>query len=100
MEDGIESYFFLYCRLGNDEMCGPSTSGLFMCAVCQVDLGASEGISVHASSIFSTSSNLGKVLSFALIVVIRKMPWRENDQVESKSLNTSNYFPRLTLNRF
>ncbi|PWA35856.1 protein phosphatase 2C family protein [Artemisia annua] len=43
-------------RLGNDEMCGPSTSGLFMCAVCQVDLGASEGISVHAGSIFSTSS--------------------------------------------
>ncbi|GKB43225.1 probable protein phosphatase 2C 15 [Tanacetum coccineum] len=43
-------------RLGNDETCGPSTSGLFMCAVCQVDLGASEGISVHAGSIFSTSS--------------------------------------------
>ncbi|PWA63401.1 protein phosphatase 2C family protein [Artemisia annua] len=47
---------WVYCRLGNDETCGPSTSGLFICAVCQVDLGASEGISVHAGSIFSTSS--------------------------------------------
>lgn len=27
-----------------------------MCAVCQVDLAPSEGISVHAGSIFSTSS--------------------------------------------
>ncbi|KAK1425677.1 hypothetical protein QVD17_21032 [Tagetes erecta] len=43
-------------RLGNDEMCGSTTSGLFTCAVCQVDLAASEGISVHAGSIFSTSS--------------------------------------------
>ncbi|PWA92098.1 protein phosphatase 2C family protein [Artemisia annua] len=43
-------------RLGNEETCGPSTSGLFMCVVCQVDLGASEWISVHAGSIFSTSS--------------------------------------------
>lgn len=44
-------------RLGNDDMTGGSTtSGLFMCAVCQVDLAASEGISVHAGSIFSTSS--------------------------------------------
>ena len=49
---------------------------------------------------FQQAQNLGKVLSFALIVVIRKMPWRENDQMESKSLNTRNYFPRLTLNRF
>jgi hypothetical protein len=44
------------CRLGNDENSGQSTSGLFVCAVCQVDLAPSEGISVHAGSIFSTSS--------------------------------------------
>jgi serine/threonine protein phosphatase PrpC len=44
-------------RLGTDDCSGnQSTSGLFMCAVCQVDLGASEGISVHAGSIFSTSA--------------------------------------------
>ncbi|XP_058760816.1 probable protein phosphatase 2C 15 [Vicia villosa] len=43
-------------RLGNDENTGQSTSGLFVCAVCQVDLAPSEGISVHAGSIFSTSS--------------------------------------------
>ncbi|KAI3744359.1 hypothetical protein L1987_57438 [Smallanthus sonchifolius] len=43
-------------RLGNAETCDSSTSGLFTCAVCQVDLAASEGISVHAGSIFSTSS--------------------------------------------
>ncbi|KAJ0039200.1 hypothetical protein Pint_22105 [Pistacia integerrima] len=43
-------------RLGNDEPTTQSTSGLFTCAVCQVDLAPSEGISVHAGSIFSTSS--------------------------------------------
>ncbi|XP_024023258.1 probable protein phosphatase 2C 15 [Morus notabilis] len=43
-------------RLGNDDSMGQSTSGLFMCAVCQVDLAPSEGISVHAGSIFSTSA--------------------------------------------
>ncbi|KAI3811944.1 hypothetical protein L1987_16642 [Smallanthus sonchifolius] len=43
-------------RLGNDETGGSSTSGLFICGVCQVDIAASEGISVHAGSIFSTSS--------------------------------------------
>ncbi|KAK7280447.1 hypothetical protein RJT34_25511 [Clitoria ternatea] len=45
-------------RLGNDDnlISGQSTSGLFVCAVCQVDLVPSEGISVHAGSIFSTSS--------------------------------------------
>ncbi|XP_004497062.1 probable protein phosphatase 2C 15 [Cicer arietinum] len=43
-------------RLGNDDNTGQSTSGLFVCAVCQVDLAPSEGISVHAGSIFSTSS--------------------------------------------
>ncbi|XP_061336773.1 probable protein phosphatase 2C 15 [Gastrolobium bilobum] len=43
-------------RLGNDDNSGQSTSGLFVCVVCQVDLAASEGISVHAGSIFSTSS--------------------------------------------
>nr|GMD18515.1 probable protein phosphatase 2C 15 [Ipomoea batatas] len=43
-------------RLGSEDSNGSSMSGLFICAVCQVDLGASEGISVHAGSIFSTSS--------------------------------------------
>ncbi|KAH7571117.1 hypothetical protein JRO89_XS05G0255600 [Xanthoceras sorbifolium] len=43
-------------RLGNDECMAPSTSGLFTCAVCQLDLAPSEGISVHAGGIFSTSS--------------------------------------------
>ncbi|KAK2968985.1 hypothetical protein RJ640_002250 [Escallonia rubra] len=43
-------------RLGNDEPSDQTTPGLFMCAVCPVDLAASEGISVHAGSIFSTSS--------------------------------------------
>ncbi|PON78678.1 Protein phosphatase [Parasponia andersonii] len=43
-------------RLGTEESMGQSTSGLFMCAVCQVDLAPSEGISVHAGSIFSTSA--------------------------------------------
>ncbi|KAH7516477.1 hypothetical protein FEM48_Zijuj10G0139300 [Ziziphus jujuba var. spinosa] len=42
--------------LGNDDFMAQSTSGLFMCAVCQVDLAPSEGISVHAGSIFSMSS--------------------------------------------
>ncbi|KAK9226766.1 hypothetical protein WN943_011814 [Citrus x changshan-huyou] len=43
-------------RLGNEEPVLQSTSGLFTCAVCQIDLAPSEGISVHAGSIFSTSS--------------------------------------------
>ncbi|KAI4373272.1 hypothetical protein MLD38_011413 [Melastoma candidum] len=43
-------------RLGADSSMKQSTSGLFICAVCQVDLIPSEGISVHAGSIFSTSS--------------------------------------------
>ncbi|GAY47582.1 hypothetical protein CUMW_105500, partial [Citrus unshiu] len=43
-------------RLGNEEPVVQSTSGLFTCAVCQIDLAPSEGISVHAGSIFSTSS--------------------------------------------
>ncbi|MBA0556692.1 hypothetical protein Golob_026772 [Gossypium lobatum] len=43
-------------RLGIDEGAGQTTSGLFTCGVCQVDLAPSEGISVHAGSIFSTSS--------------------------------------------
>lgn len=41
-------------RLGNDD--SNNQLGLFVCAVCQVDLAPSEGISVHAGSIFSTSS--------------------------------------------
>lgn len=48
--------FHVFCRLGNDECTTSSTSGLFACAVCQVDLAPSEGISVHAGGIFSTSS--------------------------------------------
>ncbi|KAG8639126.1 probable protein phosphatase 2C 15 isoform X2 [Manihot esculenta] len=43
-------------RLGNDDSNMHSASGLFTCAVCQVDLAPSEGISVHAGGIFSTSS--------------------------------------------
>ncbi|TKY69333.1 phosphatase 2C 15 [Spatholobus suberectus] len=43
-------------RLGNDDNSSQSTSGIFVCAVCQVDLASSEGISVHAGSIFSASS--------------------------------------------
>lgn len=43
-------------RLGNDDTSAQSTSGFFNCAICQVDLAASEGISVHAGSIFSTCS--------------------------------------------
>ncbi|CDP00657.1 unnamed protein product [Coffea canephora] len=43
-------------RLGNDDSSGQTTVGLFICAVCQTDLAPSEGISVHAGSIFSTSS--------------------------------------------
>ncbi|KAJ6721175.1 ALPHABET ISOFORM E-RELATED [Salix viminalis] len=43
-------------RLGNDNSASQSTSGLFTCVVCQIDLAPSEGISVHAGSIFSTSS--------------------------------------------
>ncbi|XP_071735621.1 probable protein phosphatase 2C 15 [Rutidosis leptorrhynchoides] len=43
-------------RLGNDDMSGSTTSGLFMCAVCQADLAASEPISVDVGSVFSTSS--------------------------------------------
>ncbi|GFP85377.1 probable protein phosphatase 2c 15 [Phtheirospermum japonicum] len=42
-------------RLGKDESSG-QTTGLFVCAVCQADLAPNEGISVHAGSIFSTSS--------------------------------------------
>ncbi|ERN04042.1 hypothetical protein AMTR_s00079p00186650 [Amborella trichopoda] len=42
-------------RLGNDTS-GQTPSGLFTCAVCQVDLAPSEGISVHAGSFFSISS--------------------------------------------
>lgn len=44
-------------RLGNDEADTPSTAGMFICGVCQADLAPSEGISVHAGSIFSMSSN-------------------------------------------
>ncbi|KAF9677371.1 hypothetical protein SADUNF_Sadunf08G0100700 [Salix dunnii] len=43
-------------RLGNDDFTPQSTTGLFTCVVCQIDLAPSEGISVHAGSIFSTSS--------------------------------------------
>ncbi|KAG7032066.1 putative protein phosphatase 2C 15, partial [Cucurbita argyrosperma subsp. argyrosperma] len=44
--------------LGTVELSGSKhgTPGLFSCAVCQIDLAPSEGISVHAGSIFSTSS--------------------------------------------
>jgi hypothetical protein len=43
-------------RLGNDSNGGRTSSSLFTCAICQVDLEPSDGISVHAGSIFSSSS--------------------------------------------
>ncbi|KAK4263835.1 hypothetical protein QN277_029200 [Acacia crassicarpa] len=45
-------------RLGNEgnSVESSSTSGIFVCAVCQIDLASHEGISVHAGSIFSTTS--------------------------------------------
>nr|ACN31161.1 unknown [Zea mays] len=42
-------------RLGPD-LDGRRTSSLFTCAICQLDLEPSEGISVHAGSIFSSTS--------------------------------------------
>lgn len=43
-------------RLGNGSSSSSvQTPGLFTCAICQMDLAPSEGISVHAGSIFSTS---------------------------------------------
>lgn len=49
---------FICCRLGTVELSGSGhgTPNMFTCVVCQVDLAPSEGISVHAGSIFSTSS--------------------------------------------
>uniref|UniRef100_A0A0D9Y9H5 protein-serine/threonine phosphatase n=1 Tax=Oryza glumipatula TaxID=40148 RepID=A0A0D9Y9H5_9ORYZ len=44
-------------RLGNDSSGRRASSSLFTCAICQVDLEPSEGISVHAGSIFSSSSS-------------------------------------------
>ncbi|CAO2183870.1 unnamed protein product [Urochloa humidicola] len=43
-------------RLGPDSNAQHTSSSLFTCAICQVDLEPSEGISVHAGSIFSSSS--------------------------------------------
>ncbi|CAA0817215.1 Probable protein phosphatase 2C 15 [Striga hermonthica] len=43
-------------RLGNNDESGARALGLFVCAVCQVELAPNEGISVHAGSIFSTTS--------------------------------------------
>ncbi|XP_042461767.1 probable protein phosphatase 2C 15 [Zingiber officinale] len=42
-------------RLGN-EPSAEKTSNMFTCAICQTEVAPSEGISVHAGSIFSTSS--------------------------------------------
>ncbi|CDY44900.1 BnaA02g13820D [Brassica napus] len=45
-------------RLGSGDCSKEPTTGgggLFTCAICQLDLAPSEGISVHAGSIFSTS---------------------------------------------
>lgn len=44
-------------RLGSGDCSKDSTTGrgIFTCAICQLDLAPSEGISVHAGSIFSTS---------------------------------------------
>ncbi|KAG0464080.1 hypothetical protein HPP92_019715 [Vanilla planifolia] len=43
-------------RLGHESSSSHSYSSLFKCAICQVELAPFEGISVHAGSIFSTSS--------------------------------------------
>ncbi|CAA7408423.1 unnamed protein product [Spirodela intermedia] len=43
-------------RLGNETSTSQAASSLFTCAICQVDLAPSEGFSVHAGAIFSTSS--------------------------------------------
>ncbi|KAM0892250.1 hypothetical protein ACQ4PT_025870 [Festuca glaucescens] len=43
-------------RLGNDLSGWRISSSLFTCAICQVDLEPAEGISVHASSLFLSSS--------------------------------------------
>ncbi|KAL5227829.1 hypothetical protein ABZP36_016094 [Zizania latifolia] len=43
-------------RLGSDSSGRRTSSSLFTCAICQVDLEPSEGISVHAGSVFSSSS--------------------------------------------
>lgn len=42
-------------RLGVD-VSAPTASGLFHCAMCQMDITPREGISVHAGSFFSTSA--------------------------------------------
>ncbi|WOL11717.1 putative protein phosphatase 2C 3 [Canna indica] len=42
-------------RLGNDSS-ADKPSNMFTCAICQANLAPSEGVSVHAGSIFSTSS--------------------------------------------
>ncbi|KAI0513594.1 hypothetical protein KFK09_009621 [Dendrobium nobile] len=43
-------------RLGHQSSSSQIYSTLFKCAICQLDLAPCEGISVHAGSIFSTSS--------------------------------------------
>ncbi|CAM0881217.1 unnamed protein product [Alopecurus aequalis] len=43
-------------RLGNDSSGPKISSSLFTCAICQMDLEQTEGISVHAGSLFSSSS--------------------------------------------
>ncbi|XP_047320135.1 probable protein phosphatase 2C 15 [Impatiens glandulifera] len=43
-------------RLGNDSPNVGVGVGMFICAICQADLAPTEGISVHAGSIFSMSS--------------------------------------------
>ncbi|KAL1213825.1 putative protein phosphatase 2C 15 [Cardamine amara subsp. amara] len=44
-------------RLGSGDCSKDSTTGrgIFTCAICQLDLAPTEGISVHAGLIFSTS---------------------------------------------
>ncbi|TVU03389.1 hypothetical protein EJB05_51080 [Eragrostis curvula] len=50
------TFFMDEMLLGNDSNGGRTSSSIFTCAICQVDLEPSEGISVHAGSIFSSSS--------------------------------------------
>lgn len=53
---GRVSYLLLWtCRLGKDFPLN-SSSGLFRCAICQVDQPASEGLSVNSGPFFSPAS--------------------------------------------
>ena len=77
----------MFSRLGNGDSTSQSTSGLFTCVVCQIDLAPSEGISVHAGSIFSTSSKPWQG-PFLCADCRNKKDAKENVQVESEWHNS------------